>query len=94
MQYYKTPVDLSTNTANEYISNKKPHKKIVIIVSIVSVCVLLFGGFVYLNIYSSQQNTFNQNSDTKNLELPEKYDIGPLGSDHAHSAMAMFIHGE
>lgn len=97
-KYSKQPCNFFNNNYPQNNENKtennKSKQKFTIIVSIVSVCVLLFGAFVYFDIYSNQQNTFNQNSDTKNLELPEKYDIGPLGSDHSHSAMAIFIHGD
>jgi len=97
-KYSKQPCNFFNDSYPQNNENKpennKSKQKFTIIVSIVSVSVLLFGGFVYFDIYSNQQNTFNQNSDTKNLELSEKYDIGPLGSDHAHSAMVMFIHGD
>jgi len=91
IQYFKTPVDLSTYTADEFVSDKKSHKKIVIVgVSAFVLIALLFytGSFMQ----AVPQDTDSAEIDPKSKF--DKYNVGQLGSDHAHAAIAVFINGE
>jgi len=91
IQYFKTPVDLSTYTADEFVSDKKSHKKIVIVgVSAFVLVALLFytGSFMQ----TVPQDTDSAEIDSKSKF--DKYNVGQLGSDHAHAAIAVFINGD
>jgi len=81
-EYSKQPCNFSNNN---YSQKTRSKLKFTIIISLVSIAVL-FGGFVYFD-----QN-MPQNPES-NIEF-EKYYPGPLGSDHAHTAIVIFINGD
>lgn len=80
-EYSKQPCNFSNNN---YPQKTKSRLKLIIIISLISVSVL--GGFVYFDY------TITQNPDS-NIEFG-KYFPGPLGSDHAHTAIVIFINGD
>lgn len=90
IQYFKTPVDLSTYIADEFVSDKKSHKKIVIVgVSAFVLIALLFytGSFMQVS-----QDTASAEIDSKSKF--DKYNVGQLGNDHTHAAITVFINGD
>lgn len=92
IQYFKTPVDFSTYTTKENISDKpKSHKRIIAIAG-VSALLLIGVLFFYPEFYNqTSDDTKGSMSNNNPKNLLEKYNVGLLGDDHAHAAIAVFI---
>jgi len=74
----------------------KPKSRILIIAAI-SFVVLAAGIFSYYFVNQSQIDSEildNTSIKTQEEQMVIKYGVGKFGSDHAHSALTVFVHGE
>lgn len=82
--YFESPIE------------SKPKNRILIITAI-SFVVLAAGIFSYYFVNQSQIDSEildNTSLKTQEEKMAIKYGVGEFGSDHAHSALTVFVHGE
>jgi uncharacterized protein YneF (UPF0154 family) len=75
----------------------KPKNRMLLIIIVISFVVLSAGIFSYYFVNQSQIDSKildNTSLKTQEEKMAIKYSVGKIGSDHVHSALTMFVHGE